>query len=1060
MPKFVPRQRKHKVRQRKAPSSNTQAPRGDPNATEILPPSQAEREEKRQRLREELRAQQPKISSKKQKRLDKYIDTKLKKEENLELIKRLAKSKIDTTLLKSSKTLGAAKESKREVFSRALKERAAGINVESNNEVLLEHRHGTGSEHEDISDDDGQAETILVKSSAAPPSLVVGSGLKRPLEIGDDGQPIIATRKRRKNNPLRAPPQFQASTWEGIQSDEETGEDPDDQDEPSLDETASQSSDEPDSSSDSESPDDDGSRQQRSSAFKAWANKQLNEALGFQPSANAETVTNHAALTFTPRVEEDPLPPELQVTNTTRKAYSRQVQRTAEAMEARLALPVVAEEQKIMEAVHNNPVVVIWGATGSGKTTQVPQFLYEAGYGSKDGPTPGMIGVTQPRRVAAVSMAKRVGNELGGASAEVAYKACIHHPIRFEATVSDKTVIKFMTDGILLREASEDITLGKYSAIVIDEVHERTKDTDILIGMMSRIVRLREELSREDPRVSPLRLIIMSATLKVSDFTQNTALFSSPPPLIQAEGRQHSVTMHWARKTKREYLEEMYLKVSRGHRRLPPGGILIFLTGQNEITQLSRRFEKTFSLAKTLTGLAERNTRARPPVRISADEAPMETEDMEVNSDLEQSDADDDDSGSDMLEIDDDEDDFDMDDSPPADAPDTPMHVLPLYSLLPTKEQLRVFESPPEGSRLVVLATNIAETSLTIPGIRYVFDSGRAKQRKYDDVTGVQSFEVDWISKASAKQRAGRAGRTGPGHCYRLYSSAVYERDFAEYAIPEILRTPMEGVVLQLSAMNVPGIIDKFPFPTPPDQQRLIKAQKLLTYLGALTPAHVVTDLGRRMSNLPLSPRFAKILLTGHEQNCLPYIIAIVAALSIPDVFIPEGHLHLSAPAPSTESQIYTHAQHLEDDARTARRKAYNAAQHRLSSLDRSSDGLKLLCAVLGHAASTTPDDFCTAHFLRPKAMRETQLLRAQLHRLLRADPKYDVLLNGAFRLTLPAPSSKQVAYLKFVIASGFVDQVAIRWDLLPTAASSTETSAAAAGGGGKKKMKATNMPY
>lgn len=345
-----------------------------------------------------------------------------------------------------------------------------------------------------------------------------------------------------------------------------------------------------------------------------------------------------------------------------------------------------------------------------------------------------------------------------------------------------------MTDGILLREASEDIALRKYSAIIIDEAHERSKDTDILLGMMSRIVKLRESLSLEDPGIKPLKLVIMSATLTVADFTENRNLYFPAPPVVQVEGRQYPVTVHWARRTTRDYLDEAYNKISKGHRRLPPGGMLVFLPGQNEIAHLLRRLRQAFPSAGSgqgTTGLV---------VQLSGTEAPVEPEDLDIGPTQDRSDMSDQESDTSTgltINVGEDEDDFRLDEAP---EQDTPMHVLPLYSLLPTNEQLRVFDPPPEGSRLVILSTNIAETSLTIPGIRYVFDCGRAKERKYNEETGVQSFEVGWISKASASQRAGRAGRTGPGHCYRLYSSAVYERDFEERTQPEIQRTPLEGM--------------------------------------------------------------------------------------------------------------------------------------------------------------------------------------------------------------------------------------------------------------------------
>jgi ATP-dependent RNA helicase DHX37/DHR1 len=226
-----------------------------------------------------------------------------------------------------------------------------------------------------------------------------------------------------------------------------------------------------------------------------------------------------------------------------------------------------------------------------------------------------------------------------------------------------------------------------------------------------------------------------------------------------------------------------------------------------------------------------------------------------------------------------------------------PLHILPLYSLLPTEKQMRVFAEPPAGHRLVVVATNVAETAITIPNIKYVVDTGRAKERKFDHASGIQSFEVDWIAKASAAQRAGRAGRTGPGHCYRLYSSAVFENFFEEFAKPEILRMPIEGIVLTMKGMNIDAVAN-FPFPTPPDRDALRRAEKTLVHLGALESSESVTKvggkitgLGKSMALFPLSPRFAKMIVAGQQHGCLPYVIAIVCALSVGDPFIREANL-------------------------------------------------------------------------------------------------------------------------------------------------------------------------
>ena len=961
----------------------------------------------------------------------------MKKEENLDLIKKLAGAKVDTSLLRSSKVLGATKGSKRELISRALKEQHAGIDLQKNHGLLVEGQE-LGGEDSYSSDMSSNPPGVVApkKLSSAPvaPTTVIGTGLKRPLDVGADGNPVIKRRRRLRKRPAVSEP-ISEPEWDGFESsgvsNVSSGASDSDADSASTQGDADishagtpslASSDDGNTSASEE--DQDGNdeplyRKGRSSAFKAWATQQVNEALGFTPTGPTQVTKNGKngvqQYKVEPRIpEQDPLPPELGTTsrNPLRKAFSIQVERLPEIQEARLQLPVVAEEQKIMEAIHNNPSVVIWGATGSGKTTQVPQFLYEAGYGSPDGPTPGMIGVTQPRRVAAVSMAKRVSDELGNTPGKVSYQ------IRFESTVSDKTAIKYMTDGILIREIAKDFALTKYSAIVIDEAHERSTNTDILIGMVSRIVDLRVKLNQEDPKITPLKLIIMSATLRISDFTENKTLFrTGPPPLLQAEGRQHPVSMHFARRTQRDYLEEAFHKVSKGHKKLPPGGMLVFLTGQNEITALAKRLRQAFPNAQS----TQTNDLS---VQIAANEAPLETEDFDLGNDRQDYEHDEDGS---ELEFDglDDEEDRQFDIGEQREASST-VHIVPLYSQLPTKEQLRVFEPSPENSRLIVIATNVAETSLTIPGIRYVFDCGRAKEKKYDRMTGVQSFEVGWISKASASQRAGRAGRTGPGHCYTLYSSAVYERDFAEYAEPEILRMPVEGVVLQLKSMDLQHVVN-FPFPTPPDRQSLSKAEKLLTYLGAVSLDGKITAIGRDLSIYPLSPRFSKMLLIGHQHNCMPYTIALVAALAVPDMFIPQNQLDLSIPARDTE-EIYTNADRLADSVREQRESDYNHAHHLFSARNKTSDALKLLTALCAYAY-TPSDAFCSSMFLRPKALAEASQLRQQLTSIVRANRPGII---GPYQARLPEASDKQLKALKQIVAAGFIDQIAVRADLAP----------------------------
>ncbi|KAK2602412.1 hypothetical protein N8I77_008947 [Diaporthe amygdali] len=1069
--KHVPRQRKQK--HRNLARDNRQDSKDDadtPNTQEILPEHVQEKEARKARMREELRNQGVKVSSKKSKRLDKYIENKLKRDENRELLAKLAETRVDTSLFASSRSLGHNRETTREALLRALKETKAGINTDDNEKILLRQRRPAQEASQSDDDDDEIQDEHLVRISAslprptAPaskPSVTegVGSGLKRPLDLGEDGRPKLVKRQKRGGvkskipipqqiEPERMEVESDDEAWNGFSSDEgaeesASGSDSEQEDSDAESEdgpeesgskgsSESESSDGPSSSDDddededsSEDEDEDNSaeqskQKQRSSAFKQWAHQQRNEAMGYTPvESGTQGLQIPKPANFTPRpLEEDPLPLELQPTkNVDRKAYSVTVSRSPDIQEARLKLPVVAEEQRIMEAVHNNDIVVLCGSTGSGKTTQVPQFLFEAGYGSRDGPTPGLIGITQPRRVAAVSMSKRVGQELGDHSDKVAYQ------IRFEGTVDPNTAVKFMTDGVLLREVAQDIALRKYSAIIVDEAHERSVNTDILVGMLSRVVKLRAELSQEDSTIKPLKLIIMSATLRIEDMTQNPTLFKTPPPVLEVEGRQYPVTVHFSRRTQHDYVEEAFKKISRGHRKLPPGAILVFMTGQNEITELAKKLKKAF------TGM---DSAAGPKVRLPANVASIEAEDIDfgVEDDRHVQEFDDGLISGDEAE-EDDEAEFEI----PEEEGETGsgpkrMHVLPLYSLLPTKEQMRVFEPPPDGSRLVILATNVAETSLTIPGVRYVFDCGRSKERKYDSLTGVQSFEVGWISKASASQRSGRAGRTGPGHCYRLYSSAVYERDFQEFAEPELLRMPIEGVVLQLKAMNLQHVVN-FPFPTPPDRQSLRKAERLLHYLSAVSDSGQVTQLGRTMSIFPLSPRFSRILLVGHQFDCIQYAIALVAGLSAAEVFLQESHaIPQLATKEDDDETIRTNADVIAETHQANARRAYNAVHKNFCFLDDKADAIKLL-QVVGEFAHDPTEAWCESHFVRYKTLKEILQLRQQIAELLRTNIASFAGLS--FQAKLPAPSMKQVTALKQMVAAGFIDQIAIRNDKAPT---------------------------
>lgn len=662
-----------------------------------------------------------------------------------------------------------------------------------------------------------------------------------------------------------------------------------------------------------------------------------------------------------------------------------QVNRDPEIQAARLQLPILGEEQSVMEAIKENDVVIICGETGSGKTTQVPQFLYEAGYANN-----GLIGVTEPRRVAAVSMSERVAKEMNMTTSKVSYQ------IRYQGNCTDETVIKFMTDGVLLKEVEKDFLLLKYSVIIIDEAHERSVFTDILIGLLSRIVPLRNKQGKE------LKLIIMSATLRTEDFTQNTRLFPNPPLNVKVDSRQFPVTVHFNKRTPDNFIDEAFRKISKINRTLPSGGILVFVTGQSDVQILCRKLRRSFPLHKDGRKQDGKESEQnefdlnRYPVLPLTDECEPEDEvdDTELNPD-------------------------DMDDSAYTATEDSnlPMYVLPLYSLLSNKEQAKVFKPPPEGTRLCVVATNVAETSLTIPNIKYVIDTGMVKRRYYDKVTGVSSFKVGWTSKASANQRAGRAGRVEPGHCYRLYSSAVFTNDFEEFAEAEISRRPVDDLMLQMKSININKVVN-FPFPTPPSDTAMQAAESLLLNLGALETKKtvkgntnaVITPLGRMMSNFPVSPKYAKMLCLGHQQDCLQYVIAIVSALTVNEIFIDD----IKAAGFSGDKEEFKR--------RVAKITQLRRSWAGYGEAQKLGDLMVFLRAVGAGEYAGCTEKFCFENGLRHKGMMEIRKLRTQLTNVTNlVNPDSQVKVDPQMK----PPTVEQCKALRQIVLAGLGDRVA-----------------------------------
>jgi ATP-dependent helicase HrpA len=449
-------------------------------------------------------------------------------------------------------------------------------------------------------------------------------------------------------------------------------------------------------------------------------------------------------------------------------------------------LPVAARREDIARAIADHQVVIIAGETGSGKTTQLPKICLTLGRGSEK-----LIGHTQPRRLAARTVAQRIAQELNTSLGEL-----VGYQVRFTDKVSAASAIKLMTDGILLAEIRRDRLLSNYDTLIIDEAHERSLNIDFLLGYLKRLL----------PQRPDLKIIITSATIDVESFSRHF----NDAPVIEVSGRTYPVETHYLDPVDVEsdvgvtrHIVSVVDDIDAG-RFGARGDVLVFLPGERDIRELARQLRHNASL-----------------------------------------------------------------------------DVLPLYARLSQAEQNRVFDSSSRRGIRVVLATNVAETSLTVPGIRYVIDPGVARISRYSFRTKVQRLPIEAVSQASANQRKGRCGRVAEGVCIRLYSEADFNQR-PEFTDPEIMRTNLAAVVLQMLTLGL-GEIEDFPFINPPDPRMVRDGYKLLEELGAVTNAGRLTAVGRRMASLPVDPRLARMVLAATEQNCLEEVLVIASALAIQD---------------------------------------------------------------------------------------------------------------------------------------------------------------------------------
>ena len=586
------------------------------------------------------------------------------------------------------------------------------------------------------------------------------------------------------------------------------------------------------------------------------------------------------------------------------------IERTPQIIEQRSKLPIISQEHDIMYSINNSLVTIICGETGSGKSTQIPQFLYEKGYTKEIG----KIAITQPRRVAARSLAFRLREEMN-----MKQGLTIGYQVRYEnENVGKNTEIKFVTDGILLKELENDSLLSEYSVIIIDEAHERTINSDLLIGFISQILKIRyimwkrkmkynynKDNKKEEKSVLPLRLIIMSATLRVSEFSENK-IFSGllKPRIVEISSRQYPVHIYHSKKTENDYINEAFKYCCKIHSRLPEGNVIVFLTGKREILDLCKKLKDEFS---GINNIIENESEIKNKDNYNIIEEKKDENDNK-NDEIKTEEKKDEEKI--VEEIDKNENNIVQEDK----RNYSPVVVLPLYSSMEPDEQMKIYQEH-KGKRMIVVSTNVAETSLTIPGVRYVIDSGRVKKRIYKSGLSFSTFKIEWISQASSNQRSGRAGRTCEGYCYRLYSNGLYVK-MDKFTEPQISTSPLSQVILTLKSMKVKNIYS-FPFITKPKLFFIDKSLEHLVNVGAVDIPDIeninkinrimnmlkdneniekdeisedleqrkdsttINEIGKLMAKFPVEPKLGKILIMANNFDLLEYAILIVAILSI-----------------------------------------------------------------------------------------------------------------------------------------------------------------------------------
>ncbi|XP_020088516.1 probable pre-mRNA-splicing factor ATP-dependent RNA helicase DEAH9 isoform X1 [Ananas comosus] len=546
----------------------------------------------------------------------------------------------------------------------------------------------------------------------------------------------------------------------------------------------------------------------------------------------------------------------------------------------RKRLPVYKHRDAVLYLVEHHSTTIVVGETGSGKTTQIPQYLKEAGWAEGGR----VIACTQPRRLAVQSVAARVAEEMGVKLGEE-----VGYTIRFEdVTNPGVTMIKFLTDGVLVREMMDDPLLTKYSIIMVDEAHERSLSTDMLLGLLKKIQRRRPDL----------RIIISSATIEAKSMSNffnirrkslaqdaEDCAPNKQPAILSVEGKGYAVEIHYVEEPVSDYLQAAVDTVLLIHEKEPPGDILVFLTGQDDID----------AAVKLLTGHGQ-----------------------QYGSHY-----------SDLL-------------------------VLPLYSGLPRGEQDLIFTPTPKGKRKVVISTNIAETSLTLEGVAYVVDSGFSKQRFYNPISDIENLVVVPISKASARQRAGRAGRVQPGKCYRLYTEEYYLKEMSPEGIPEMQRSNLVSCIIQLKALGIDNILG-FDWIASPAPEAMIRALEILYSLGIIDEdAKLTSPTGFQVAEIPLDPMISKMILSANDFGCTEEIITIAAVLSVQSIWVSIRGV----------------------------KKEFDEAKLRFAAAE--GDHVTFLNIYRGFLQSGKSSQWCYKNFINYHAMKKVVDIKEQLHNLMR----------------------------------------------------------------------------